>query len=57
MQVTRRYMLPEDFLQSPWQEIDVSEAPKLFQQEPKTNYEITPLPGVPYPEPSSFLLF
>ena len=35
MQITRGYMLPEDFLQSPWREIDVRKASKLFQQGPE----------------------
>lgn len=34
-QATRRYLLPEDFLQSSWQEINVREASKLFQKESK----------------------
>lgn len=32
MQVTRSYMLPDDFLKVEWKEIDISEATKLFQQ-------------------------
>lgn len=32
MQITRSYLLPKGFLQFPWREIDVSKAPKLFQQ-------------------------